>query len=212
MTLPVDIHTHRLPDTPGTAIVNRSPQSFAPQAGHYYSVGIHPWHASEQALTAHDIDLFSHPQVLAIGEAGADKLAQAPLTQQLPLFEQQARVAEHLHKPLIIHSVKATEPVLALKQALRPDSPWIIHGFRGKPQLAARYLHHGCYLSYGEHYPPESLLATPLNRLLLETDESRCPISQLYEQAAAVLGMPVGQLYGAVAETVRALFFQAKRL
>lgn len=44
MNIPVDIHTHRLPQVPGTAIANCYPETFSPQSGGWYSVGIHPWH------------------------------------------------------------------------------------------------------------------------------------------------------------------------
>lgn len=50
MKFPVDIHTHRLPPVPGTAIANRYPDTFVPEAGAWYSVGIHPWHIPGQPL------------------------------------------------------------------------------------------------------------------------------------------------------------------
>ena len=50
MKFPVDIHTHRLPPVPGTAIANRYPDTFVPEAGAWYSVGIHPWHIARQPL------------------------------------------------------------------------------------------------------------------------------------------------------------------
>lgn len=33
MKIPVDIHAHQLPQIPGTAIVNRYPDTFVPEAG-----------------------------------------------------------------------------------------------------------------------------------------------------------------------------------
>ena len=81
MKRPVDIHTHRLPRIPGTAIVNCYPDVFAPKEGEWYSVGIHPWYVPA-AITSNVrcemnvlSSLIGHPQVLAIGEAGLDKLA-----------------------------------------------------------------------------------------------------------------------------------------
>ena len=85
MKRPVDIHTHRLPRIPGTAIVNCYPDVFAPKEGEWYSVGIHPWYVPA-AITSNvrcEMNVLSslvgHPQVLAIGEAGLDKLADAPI-------------------------------------------------------------------------------------------------------------------------------------
>ena len=73
--------------------------------------------------------------MLAVGEAGLDKLAEAPLTLQIEVFEYQARLAEEANKPLIIHLVKAVDELLKLKQKIQPVKPWIIHGFRGKRLL-----------------------------------------------------------------------------
>ena len=87
--------------------------------------------------------LAGHPQVLAIGEAGLDKLADAPMAVQIKVFEYQARLSVELDKPLVIHLVKAMSELLKLKQQIKPANPWIIHGFRGKPALAEECLRHG---------------------------------------------------------------------
>ena len=157
MIIPVDIHTHRRPQVPGTAIVNCFPESIVPQKEGWYSVGIHPWYIASFAASLNDSkarfeELLDHPQVLAVGEAGLDKLAEAPLTLQIEVFEYQARLAEEANKPLIIHLVKAVDELLKLKQKIQPVKPWIIHGFRGKAALAEEYLRHGFYLSFGEKY------------------------------------------------------------
>ena len=67
---PVDIHTHRLPPVPGTAIANRYPDTFVPEAGAWYSVGIHPWHipANRYSVVRNEMNVLAslagHPQVL----------------------------------------------------------------------------------------------------------------------------------------------------
>ena len=66
--------------------------------------------------------------------------------------------------------------------------PWIIHGFRGKKQLAEQLLGAGLYLSFGVRYNPEALhSAWAAGRLLLETDESPVLIHTLYRQVAEEL-------------------------
>ena len=158
MIFPVDIHTHRLPPVPGTAIANRYPDTFVPEAGAWYSVGIHPWHipATITPVVRNEMNVLAslagHPQVLAIGEAGLDKLADAPMAVQIKVFEYQARLSVELDKPLVIHLVKAMSELLKLKQQIKPANPWIIHGFRGKAALAEECLRHGFYLSFGEKY------------------------------------------------------------
>lgn len=223
MTVPVDIHTHHLPQEAGTAIVNCYPEAFVPRAGGWYSVGIHPWRINEclrmslqdsvsvvrqEAERLLTKELANHPQVLAIGEAGLDKLADAPLSVQVEIFEYQARLAEEVGKPLVIHLVKAVDELLRLKQAVRPSVPWIIHGFRGKAVLAEEYLRHGFYLSFGEKYQEEALRRVPVHRLFVETDESMVPVDALYERAAGVRGVPVKEFRDAVQGNIGKVFFE----
>ena len=152
--------------------------------------------------------LIGHPQVLAIGEAGLDKLADAPTAVQIEVFEYQAQLSVELGKPLVIHLVKAVEELLKLKQRLQPANPWIIHGFRGKPALAQDYVRHGFYLSFGEKYQEESLRTVPAGRLLLETDESGVPIMELYRRASEVRGIPLDRFMEDMQENIDKVFFK----
>ena len=209
--LPVDIHTHHLPAQPGAAIVNCFPETFAPQEGGWYSVGMHPWHVTrmpdEEQLSVWK-ELAGHPQVLAVGEAGLDKLAEAPLALQQEVFIRQARLAEETGKPLVIHAVKAADELLLAKRTLHPSVPWLIHGFRGKAALATVYLKHGFHLSFGEKYQEEALRTVPADRLFIETDESAVPVEQLYARAAEVRGVSLAGLTETVRQNVLRLFFK----
>lgn len=215
MNIPIDIHTHHLPVEPGMAIENCYPETFAPQEGCWYSVGIHPWHLIPSGNQEKQDDrigilagLASHPQVLAIGEAGLDKLADAPMTMQIEFFEYQARLAMEVDKPLVIHLVKAVDELLKLKQTLRPANPWIIHGFRGKAAMAREYLRHGFYLSFGEKYQEEALRLIPAEQLFIESDESVIPIAGLYERAASLRGVSRDELLESVQQNIRKVFFK----
>ena len=211
MTFPLDIHTHRLPSRPGEAIVNFAPDAFAPQAGGWYSVGVHPWQASE-AETERALALLErlvlHPQVVAVGEAGLDRLAAAPMPVQEAVFCRQARLAEAVGKPLIIHLVKAADELLRLRRVLRPTVPWVIHGFRGKEALAAMWMRHGCLLSFGARYREEALCGLPADRLLLETDESGADIDGLCERAALLRRTTPADLRERVEKNVAGIFFR----
>lgn len=222
MNLPVDIHTHCQPEKPGTAILSVQPRAFRPLPGGYYSVGIHPWSLCAGAneglaekgcavLSGDDFDLLrlhaAHRQVVAIGESGMDKLIQAPLSLQTKVFRLHAELAEELGKPLIIHLVKATDELLALKRELSPSVPWVIHGFRGKPALAADYIRHGFYLSFGMKCQDEALRSVPADRLFLETDDDPLPVASLYERAASVRGVSLEQLQQSVLSNIRSVFF-----
>ncbi len=173
----LDIHTHR--PAPG-AIVNVDPVDPVTLDRQYlYSVGLHPWNSDRvtpEALARLD-SLAADPAVVAIGETGLDALRGAAIDFQQHLFDHHAELSESLRKPLIIHAVKTFPLVIAARRRHNPAMPWIIHGFRGKPQLADELLRHGFYLSVGARVNPASLAVIPPDRLLAETDDSRLPIS-----------------------------------
>ena len=149
--------------------------------GYFYSVGIHPWNLFK--ATSADIRMLqalaAEPQVIAIGECGLDpKIEGCESLSRHEIIEAQTTlltfhisISERLSKPLILHIVKAYPEIIALRKSLRPAQPWIIHGFRGKPQLARELLTHGFHLSFGTKYNPASLALTPPSRLLRDADE-----------------------------------------
>lgn len=212
--IPVNMHTHIEPLVPGEAIVNCFPERFNPKRRGWYSVGIHPWYVT----TAQDVysivaqgcfDIaVQHAQVLAVGEAGLDKLASAPMNEQIEVFEFQAQFAKSYDKPLIIHLVKALDELLKIKKKLRPKNPWIIHGFRGNAILAEEFLQHGFYLSFGDKYQEEALRIVPDDKLFLETDESVVPIDHIYERAAEIRGTTAKILRETIQRNVCKVFFK----
>lgn len=207
----LDIHTHHSLSDVSLAIRSCLPGTFSPQAGGYYSVGIHPWYLTAENLERQWDDLQAaaqSPQVLAIGEAGLDKLADVPFSLQLTAFEQQVKLAGRLELPLVIHAVRASNEIIQLKQQYRPRNSWIIHGFRGKEEQALQYLRQGISLSFGEKYNEAALRAVPLDRLFIETDESEVDIHLLYKRAASVRGMAVDELVERVRQNINNVFFR----
>ena len=120
--------------------------------GNYYSVGIHPWKAG--AVREEEWRLLreaaEHPAVLAIGEAGLDKLMPIKPALQMAVFEKQILLAEAMGKPLIIHCVKAFNELVELKRKFRPNVPWVVHGFRNNVNIARMLLREDIRLSIGE--------------------------------------------------------------
>ena len=180
--------------------------------GYFYSLGLHPW----ELLNEGSIGkcrlfkrMFTERQVIAIGEAGLDKLAKASMELQIELFIFQVTYAEAIEKPMIIHCVKATDELLAIRKEMNPKQPWIWHGFRGKPEQAKQLLKQGFYLSFGEHYPEETMAVVPDDRLFLETDKSTVSIETLLEKAAKVRGVEVDVLREIIHENVEKVFFKA---
>lgn len=173
-----------------------------PFAG-YFSLGIHPWFIECQTVDT-AFQTFAryehHPKLLAIGECGLDKCIDTAMDKQIDIFTYQIKFAERIGKPLIVHCVRAYAELLQLKKSLAPTHPWIIHGFTGKPALAAQLLKHGCYLSFGKALLPAGSQASlafkssPINRLFLETDAADASIDTIYAAAAKIRGVDLANL------------------
>lgn len=210
-----DAHTHHLPhDAQTTAILSCSmaeaTSAAFPQAK-FLSVSLHPWHLSTNNLQA-QIEWMTHllasdSRVVAIGEAGLDKLCDTPLPLQQEAFQAAIDLSEQYHLPLLIHAVKATTELLAFQKKHRPAQPWIIHGFRGKKELADDLLRHGFYLSFGKKYQEKALSAVPVERLLLESDEESINFQTFYSEVASVRGTTSESLIKALHENANHLFF-----
>ena len=169
-----NIHTHHHPEEPGTSIVQLTPDNFNPLPGHYYSVGLHPWDIDNNwpTLMAKLGVMVLHPQVVMIGEAGIDKKnGHASLEQQQEVLRQHIRLSQLVHKPLIIHCVKAVDELLALRKETRATLPWVLHGFRGGAEQAWQLHRAGIQVSIGEYYDERMVETLPLDCLLLESDD-----------------------------------------
>ena len=93
----------------------------------------------------------------------------------------QAKIAEAVGKPLVLHVVKGIDDVLVARRELRSGVPWIWHGFRDNALQAAQIMrsYPGIYLSFGEKFNEASPAAVLPDRLLVETDESALPVSEI---------------------------------
>ena len=203
----IDFHTHRLDAT--AALIAVDPRQFAPQPGRCYSVGFHPWQDME-ALTDEDFALLErcarHPQVLAIGETGLDRTRGADLDTQAAAFARHLRLAHELGLPVVVHNVRATQDILDIRRREHLDDvPLAIHGMRGNRNVALTLLAAGCYLSFGLRFNPDALLATPVDRLLIETDDSTASIDEVAASVACALGSTTEQVTKAAAENARRL-------
>lgn len=208
-----DIHTHRRVADWQHAILNCQPDSLEELYGEplYLSVGIHPWYLTEDnilLLWENLLEAVRDKRVVAIGEAGLDKKTNVSFDLQCVVFHRVIALADELNLPLLIHNVKASNEIIRMKKELQPCNPWIVHGFRGRKELAQAYLRQGIYLSYGEKYQEEALRVTPLDSLFIETDESETGVCELYGKAAKVLEIPERKLREKIEQNVNKLFFR----
>lgn len=200
-----DIHTHSLkPD----AVCNTGTDSYSPDLPYYFSMGIHPWNAGRS--TAEDMDriktIAANRNVIAIGETGIDRKCGVPVEKQMYFFREHAILAEETGKPLIIHNVSGTDDILKLRKELNPKAAWILHGFRGKPQLARQLTDKGIFLSFGEKYNTETIKSLPSQFILAETDESPLPIQEIYRMIAKDMGCDTYRTTKLIKENISRIF------
>ena len=197
-TLFIDIHTHSVKnDDDLIQITNLDLYQPCPEQG-YYSYGIHPW-----ALDSVDFQMESalrrleerlkNPNVLALGEAGLDKMHKASFEQQIELFERQIELSEALQKPMILHDVRSHNEIIALRKKHKTQQSWILHGFSGTEQDIKQFIGQGIYLSVGESllHPERKIYKSfkfiDLDYLFLETDMAEIGIEKVYAVAAILL-------------------------
>ena len=157
--------------------------------------GVHPW----QAHTAKDgwdhrlrAALEASPGSF-VGESGLDKAARTPDTgvcewdAQLAVFETSLKLAAELHRPVTLHCVRASGPMMQMLSAAEALPPAIgMHSYSGSPEtlkaLVALGNKRGCavYFGFSEavntgpalNKLKKNIEACPKDRLLLETDLS----------------------------------------
>ena len=194
----IDIHTHSVKtDDNLIQIVNLDLNQPCPEQD-YYSYGIHPWSLDsadfqmETALQSLEEKVKS-PNVLALGEAGLDKMHKASFERQIELFERQIELSEACQKPMILHDVRSHNEIIALRKKHKAQQPWIVHGFSGTEQDIKQLIGQGIYLSVGESLlHPErkihkSFKFIDLDYLFLETDMAEIGVETIYEVAANML-------------------------
>ncbi len=202
----IDIHVHSGTPAEGIFIIEslmahemRKPDD---TPGAAYTFGIHPWFLSEENQKDHIAAVgmtAGDKNIIAIGEAGFDKLRGPSSDLQRRVFEAQVEISEAHKKPLIIHCVRAWDEILSEHKKIRPGMPWMIHGFRGKIQMAQQLISKGFYLSIWFDFVlrPESsglMKNIPREKFFLETDGADVDIRDIYNKVSIDMNMTVDEL------------------
>lgn len=175
-------------------------------AGLCYAAGIHPhwierqpWFQTDTnnlldksvrekitALIQQEFNLSTNvcaARCVAVGECGLDKMIATPFDLQQELLTLHIEVARQIHKPLIIHSVRAHNEMIALLKKHKPVAGGVIHAFSGSYEVAQQYVDLGFYLGIGGTITYERAQKTraaaakiPLEFLVLETDAPDMPL------------------------------------
>lgn len=166
------------------------------------TMGIHPWHLTEgnyQYLLEKVRVSAAAPNLVAVGEVGFDMLRGPSVTLQTDVFEAQVKIAAEHAKPVIIHCVRAWSNLLAAHKRLKPDTPWLVHGFRGKRELALQLMSRGIYISFWFDFVlrRESsglIRSLPAGKMLLETDGADVDIRDIYRKVSDDLDIETDEL------------------
>jgi TatD DNase family protein len=202
----IDIHVHGGSPSAGIFIL----ESLMAHEGKFpvdvsgvaYTYGIHPWFLNEEnhkQLISSVENAVIQPEIIAIGEAGFDRLRGPSPELQRRVFEEQIIISEKILKPVVIHCVRAWDELLAVHKKLRPKMHWLVHGFRGNVELADQLLTKGMFLSIWFEFVlrPESsnlLRHLPADRIFLETDGADVDIRSIYNKVSTDLNISVDEL------------------
>ena len=202
------------------------------------------WHPSNVTAAPADVksplkEIAVHPKVVAIGETGLD-YHRLPSTKeggtaaddvqykakQAALFLQQLELAAELGLNCVIHQRDAFEDTLASMQPFAGRVRGVFHCFSGDAAAMRRVLDTGGLVSFtgivtfknGQNVR-DTVAATPLNRLMLETDcpylaptpyrGKRCEpayVREIAETVASVKGCSKEELSAASCATARTFF------
>lgn len=205
----IDIHTHQKiePRSGNIALLNLFVADAAKvsESGKqtYCSIGLHPWHISEQT---HKLEIYALEQalksesILALGETGLDRAIKVPMALQKEVFKQHLMLAQLSNKPVIIHAVRTYPDIIEIYNQARVNVKLISHGFNGNLTIARQFIKRGFYLSFGEDLfnskmkTAEVFKTLPLKNIFLETDESSLDISEIYKQAAEIKKISIPEL------------------
>lgn len=206
----IDIHSHNQV-TSGFNIYNVVYGKGEVPESNLYSIGIHPWYSSKWEGLLPDMEKVIkelNPNLIFIGECGLDKVKGLDMSQQEELFTAHIQLSEKYQKPLIIHCVKAYNELIQIKKKIKPNQPWIIHGFNRKKSIAKALLDEDLYLSMGINYLKTEigrsvLQDIPLSRVFFETDDNiDVLIEEVYILASEILEISVSTLTKKIEENL----------
>jgi len=150
----------------------------------YCTVGIHPHEAGSEPSAETDklVELARHPKVVGFGETGLDYYYdKSPRERQRDSFRAHIAAARIAGLPVIVHTRDADEDTIGIlaEEMGKGGFPGLIHCFSSSPELAAKAVEMGFYISISgivtfkkAEALQETVKGVPLDRLLVETD---CP-------------------------------------
>ncbi len=167
-----DIHAHSAVGPDILTSITPDQEITTEQGSAWYSVGIHPWNTDRPVTEETWAELerkLQDRRVVAVGECGLDALRGGDESAQEEVFLRQVQLAEKYDMPLIIHCVRRFGRLLELRRQHRAGQ-WVVHGFRGKPELARQLAAAGIAISLGPGTTREKYTGVPDAMIYCETD------------------------------------------
>jgi TatD DNase family protein len=178
-------------------------------------LGLHPWFVAEASMEwASRLEALLRSHRAGIGECGLDFARKdADRATQEVAFRAQLRLAQALHRPVAMHVVRASGPLLdLLRQEGVPRAGAMVHAYGGSAETARALQAMGVFLSFSgellkEDRPrvKESLCAVAPSHLLLETDGT-AELTQVLAAAAEIRGVSFQDLAACTWENGRRCF------
>ena len=153
-----------------------------------FSTGIHPklidnTFDDKFKIVSH---LASLPNCAAIGECGIDVFSSATVAEQKEAFIKHLNLAQQYAKPVIIHCVRAYSEIISALNATHFLLPVVMHSYNGNIQTTQQLIRReNIYFSFSDKCltpncaASKSLVLIPLNRILIETDNSQYPLEPI---------------------------------
>lgn len=169
-------------------------------------VGVHPWRAADEALPSKE----DYATADLICEIGLDFACDVKRNRQEEVFRAQLTIAEELQKPVILHYVRAFEPMMKIIAEYNLQAV-VFHGFIGSVQQAERAIKKGYFLSFGVNTArsPKTIKVlhyTPLDKIFIESDESKKNIDEIYTEIATLKGCEQEHLEQAIWDNYNNIF------
>lgn len=213
----IDIHTHQHYHDEDVLSLRSLFLTETLKGKQKHTVGVHPW---EIVKTPNEWETIlrkklSHGDCLGLGECGIDRAIQTPIDLQLSFLEKQLKLyREFPQKLVVVHCVRAYSDLIPFFKQY-PELNYLLHDYNGGVEQTLELMKFSCYFSYGQKLDQlqskamKSLSHIPLDRLFLETDDSKIHIIEQYQKLADLKEIEIGVVRNQLYKNYRVLFNEA---
>ena len=145
-------------------------------------IGLHPVDVNQESTLAWILNKYhtNTQHIIAIGEIGLDYYWKKEFDEherQIQFLIKQIEIANQLNLPIVIHCRDAYDAIVPVLKNHRVKQGGVMHCYAGPASLVSTFVDLGFYISFGGPITFKNALesrlalkATPLDRILIETD------------------------------------------